>query len=200
MARQSFECSEESVGAARRFVADQISDVALALQDAVLVMVSELSTNALVHAAAAFVVTVNRTDHELFVCVSDQGEGRPELRAPDASQPHGRGMRIVDALSDEWGVSSDADTGKSVWFRLAVGAVLTAASPEGRTTEPVDETLWVREAGTSSTHGSVPVTRVREPDSGKPTNHYRGARHSKGRTRSCPLVSIRRRAPERLTR
>jgi anti-sigma regulatory factor (Ser/Thr protein kinase) len=129
--RRSFEPTEASVGAARRFVAGTITDVAAGVSESVSVMVSELSTNALVHAASGFEVTVDRSDHHVLVSVRDRGDGTPELHSPDASEPHGRGLRIVDALSDAWGISSTDDAGKSVWFRVALDSPVTGASTDG---------------------------------------------------------------------
>lgn len=131
MVRRSFESSEESVAAARRFVADRIPDVAVEVRDSIAVMVSELSTNALVHAAGGFEVSVDRSDGDVVVSVSDQEDGTPILRTPDFNEPHGRGLRIVDALSDEWGVSSNANAGKSVWFRMAIATSEADGSAAG---------------------------------------------------------------------
>jgi two-component sensor histidine kinase len=53
------------------------------------------------------------------IVVSDPSTTRPEPRfaAPDAEG--GRGLTIVAALSDEWGVDSD-DAGKRVWARVPI--------------------------------------------------------------------------------
>jgi hypothetical protein len=37
---------------------------------------------------------------------------------PSAVDPHGRGLCIVDALADAWGVEPDPVQGKTVWFEL----------------------------------------------------------------------------------
>ncbi len=121
------------MGAARRFVAGTIADVAVGVSESVSVMVSELSTNALIHAVGGFEVIVDRSDHHVLVSVRDQGDGTPELQSPDASEPHGRGLRIVDALSDQWGISSTADAGKSVWFRLSLEPPVTGTPAAGTT-------------------------------------------------------------------
>ena len=112
-----------SVGAARRFVEGELAGVPPDVQDAVLLMVSELATNALVHAASGFDVGVDRAEDSVLVSVSDRGLGTPTVRSPGTTDPHGRGMRIVDQLSDEWGIASspgpDHDR-KTVWFRMLV--------------------------------------------------------------------------------
>jgi anti-sigma regulatory factor (Ser/Thr protein kinase) len=115
--RRRFEASEGSVSAARRFVAAVVSDAPTEVRDSVSVMVSELSTNALLHASGGFEVAVDRSELTVSVSVIDQGDGTPVLQSPRFSEPHGRGLRIVAALSDEWGVSATSD-GKAVWFRM----------------------------------------------------------------------------------
>lgn len=134
---QRFEASGRSVGAARRFVADVVADAPADIQESVALMVSELATNALVHAASGFEVAVDRSDFAVLVSVSDRGDGgMPHLRAPSSSQPHGRGLRIVDALSEEWGVVTTRDEGKLVWFRVGLRPPATGASGLGDADTP----------------------------------------------------------------
>lgn len=118
MASRRFGASEESVGAARSFVIGLIVDAPTEVRDSVSLMVSELTTNALIHATGGFDVSVDRSDLALLVSVSDRGAGTPVLQSPASSEPHGRGLRIVDALSEQWGISSASEVGKTVWFRM----------------------------------------------------------------------------------
>ena len=108
-----------SVGEARRFTTDAVADLSGEIIDAAALMVSELATNALVHAAADFEVTIDITETAVSVEVTDAGEGVPTLRWPEASDPHGRGLHIVEELSDRWGTRAGSDgSGKSVWFTI----------------------------------------------------------------------------------
>jgi len=116
--RRRFDTSKESISAARSFVTRIISDAPVEVREAVAVMVSELSTNAVVHAASAFDVVVDRSASTVVVAVTDWGEGSPELQSPGSTEPHGRGLRIVEALSDEWGIDATPDETKTIWFRL----------------------------------------------------------------------------------
>lgn len=51
--------------------------------------------------------------------VTDQGgDGLPEVRSPDAEDTSGRGMFLVQALSEEWGVFRGR-TGTTPWFEVA---------------------------------------------------------------------------------
>jgi anti-sigma regulatory factor (Ser/Thr protein kinase) len=190
MIRRSFERSEESVSAARRFVAGTIADVAVELQDSVSVMVSELSTNALVHAASGFEVTVDRSEGGVFVAVGDRGNGTPVLQSPASSEPHGRGLRIVEALSDEWGISSSVDAGKTVWFRLSLDSSVTHASAGGTARASVTETT--AEGDSSRTRRATPLSSPGEADSSGSALRHRGPRRRTrvySRSSDTPAVS-----------
>jgi anti-sigma regulatory factor (Ser/Thr protein kinase) len=125
---RSFAASQQSVGAARRFVSENITDLTTELQDAVILMVSELATNALIHAASGFQLTIDRTKTRLRVSVADLGPGVPSLQSPPSRQPHGRGLQIVEQMSDQWGTSEAPKAGKTVWFQLN----LASTSETGR--------------------------------------------------------------------
>ena len=53
------------------------------------------------------------------------------MQAPGATEPHGRGLRVVDALSEEWGVSPSGDEGKTVWFRILLQRPSSNSSTTG---------------------------------------------------------------------
>ncbi len=81
-----------------------------------MLMMSELATNAIVHAATGFEVGIDRSADWLRIAVTDVGGGQPELHAPSSSDPHGRGLQIVKELSDEWGmIDNENHSGKTVW-------------------------------------------------------------------------------------
>jgi anti-sigma regulatory factor (Ser/Thr protein kinase) len=108
-----------SVAQARRFAVGALVDLPSDMLNDVEVMVSELATNALVHAATSFSVTIDRREHEIYVEVTDAGVGIPTRRSPGETEPHGRGLAIVEELSDRWGTVHNAgQVGKSVWFTL----------------------------------------------------------------------------------
>jgi anti-sigma regulatory factor (Ser/Thr protein kinase) len=151
-ATRSFDASERSVSQARSFVSDILGDLSDELRQSVALMVSELATNALVHASDGFEVFIDRTDHDLRVTVADQGPGAPVVRTPVVSDPHGRGLRIVSALADEWGVDTVDTPGKHVWFRMALNAGPEAVAADGRPDA----------ARTDGSLGSEPLSAVGE--------------------------------------
>jgi anti-sigma regulatory factor (Ser/Thr protein kinase) len=83
-------------------------------------LVSELVTNAVVHAQSRLVLQVEVADPRVEVSVEDLGGGLP-LPTPDAPEDDsvgGRGLLLVDALADSWGCEQ-TPSGKRVWFELA---------------------------------------------------------------------------------
>jgi anti-sigma regulatory factor (Ser/Thr protein kinase) len=131
--KRSFSAYEKSVAEARHFVSGFTADLPPDLQDSVALMVSELVTNALVHGSSGFDVAVDRSADQVRVSVSDRGDGTPEVRSPDSTEPHGRGLQIVEALSDEWGIIPNFAAGKTVWFQVSPNLV-TQDAPEYETT------------------------------------------------------------------
>lgn len=108
---------------ARRFVADQLGSWdAGALADDALLVVSELVTNAIIHARSACRVDLRLAGEVLDVAVTDFGPGTPEPQPPSTTRPGGRGLALVSALSTAWGVdpvAADRGDGKVVWARLS---------------------------------------------------------------------------------
>ena len=88
------------------------------VEDTSQLVVSELVTNAVTHAASACTVRLVRHPATLRIEVSDEGAGAPDPQPPTASGEHGRGIHIVSALSVAWGTEPLADGGKVVWAEL----------------------------------------------------------------------------------
>lgn len=86
-------------------------------------IVGELAANAVVHAKGIgefFEVGLRRRDGVLIVEVSDSFQWRmPESRDAGPADCDGRGLVIVEALSDQWGVRP-REAGKTVWAHLPV--------------------------------------------------------------------------------
>ncbi|WP_097867210.1 ATP-binding protein [Streptomyces sp. rh34] len=90
----------------------------------VLLVVSELVTNACLHAEGPEELRIGHTSKVLRVEVVDRGAGQPAPRTPHrAGRPGGHGMFIVQRLCLDWGVLRTPDApGKTVWAELAAPA------------------------------------------------------------------------------
>lgn len=112
-----------SAGQARRLVRQALAEVgdSNAAYDAELA-VSELVTNAILHAATPIELTVEITGSWITISVHDQHPRLPMQRHWDATATTGRGLGLVASLSDAFGIDPRPPSGKSVWFRLARGA------------------------------------------------------------------------------
>ncbi|MFC5142082.1 ATP-binding protein [Actinomycetospora rhizophila] len=88
-------------------------------REAAEIVVTELVTNAVEHAASASVVEVERTAHALRLTVRDfDSAPLPEVRLPEPTSPRGRGLAMVAAVATTWGVEAHRD-GKTVWAEMA---------------------------------------------------------------------------------
>jgi anti-sigma regulatory factor (Ser/Thr protein kinase) len=123
-----FPATSESVPQAREFVAAELRDLPSDVLNRALLMVSELSTNALIHAGTSFEVEIEHDERELTITVRDTGPGVPTLRNPLPREAHGRGLKIVTALSNKWDVVDLGDHGKAVWFSVVVEPLPSALS------------------------------------------------------------------------
>jgi anti-sigma regulatory factor (Ser/Thr protein kinase) len=83
-------------------------------------LTTELSANAIDHAGTPFTVAVSHDDEGMLtVEVHDHEPTLPVLVPLDPLGERGRGLLLVDAFSQEWGVTVIHDDGKTVWFRLS---------------------------------------------------------------------------------
>jgi anti-sigma regulatory factor (Ser/Thr protein kinase) len=119
MHARSFSSERESVGAARRFVTEALSYASTEVLESVQLMVSELATNCVRHAHTAFDLAVIQLPAEIRIEVTDHAGGTPAMRHPAVDEPTGRGLLIVNMLSENWGVEPRTPTGKTVWFTVA---------------------------------------------------------------------------------
>ena len=98
----------------RRFTAAfmRLWAVPVALTEDVLVVVSELVTNAIEHGHGAVGLRVRCYDGELLIEVTDDNPSPAQLRAAGDDDACGRGLFLVAALSRDWGVGDD---GRTTW-------------------------------------------------------------------------------------
>jgi serine phosphatase RsbU (regulator of sigma subunit)/anti-sigma regulatory factor (Ser/Thr protein kinase) len=103
------------VAQARQFTAAQLETWELAaVADTCLLLVSEMVTNALVHAGGPAALELRRVEDGVRMSVTDGRSDQPEPRSGDVDELGGRGLLLVEALAHSWGVEP-AGAGKTVW-------------------------------------------------------------------------------------
>jgi anti-sigma regulatory factor (Ser/Thr protein kinase) len=120
----------QASSAARHFLRDHLREWGVDEDtiDNALLCLSELVTNAVIHAGTASELRGTLEDGVLTVMVRDLGGLGPNTTqdaelASDLDDPlrvYGRGLMLVDALADRWGSERDV-TGTTVWFALEPG-------------------------------------------------------------------------------
>lgn len=106
----------DAVREARRFVRACVGDGSPVVEDIMLVA-SELTSNAVCHARSAFAVEVSVLGDRVRVGVRDASAASPVLMPMTAIAESGRGVATVAAVSTRWGIDAHA-VGKTVWAEL----------------------------------------------------------------------------------
>lgn len=86
------------------------------VDDAALVM-SELATNAVRAGCSSMSVAIDVHRQHLRLGVQDDAPGWPRRLPGGPADPNGRGLAIIDALSERWG-AEQSEAGKEVWAEL----------------------------------------------------------------------------------
>lgn len=90
-------------------------------QDCLILLTTELATNALVHTETAATATVSYLGDAVRVAVHDGSAQLPERRDASADELGGRGIALIEDMASDWGSTTTA-TGKRTWFDLPVTA------------------------------------------------------------------------------
>jgi anti-sigma regulatory factor (Ser/Thr protein kinase) len=185
--RRSFALNRRSVAASRQFVLAAIPNQSDELREAAILMVSELATNAIVHAATGFEVSVDLSADALTIGVTDMGAGEPELRSPPASDEHGRGLLIVQELSDEWGMFDNQDhSGKTVWCTVRLAGEDQSERREASTRE---------DTHASSRSPQTSRRQTRETARSKAAGKGASPQSPKAKGSECPVLRQRQNRP-----
>lgn len=128
-ARRNLPPTLESAAEARRLLREALRATDRDdLLDAAEIAVSEVVTNATLHAHTRMELWVGVAEHEVCVEVLDFNPVLPEQRDYDLQATTGRGMGLVSALASACGVHSLGEGGKVVWF--CVSGASGATDPE----------------------------------------------------------------------
>lgn len=114
---RDYEPEPLSVRNVRQLVGKGLRDTTPHSDDVVLVA-SELATNAIIHAQTPFRVRLTTQDHIIRLEVFDQSSTIPVMEELCQSQ---RGLRIVQTVATDWGIDP-TPTGKTVWAEFELPA------------------------------------------------------------------------------
>jgi anti-sigma regulatory factor (Ser/Thr protein kinase) len=108
------------VSSARRFVHDRLPDLPEPTLHDLLLMTSELVTNAVVHARTPIEVGVTVSHGNVLVTVHDLDLARAS-QLPYSDRDGGRGLDLVRSLADAFSIDRHDGDGKTAWFRVRRG-------------------------------------------------------------------------------
>jgi anti-sigma regulatory factor (Ser/Thr protein kinase) len=119
--RRRFANEAASVRAARQFALSVLPGYPEDVLEVVELLVAELAGNCVRHTGSSFELSVTADAQRIQISVSDRGGGRPVVGSLDPTAIRGRGLALVEMLSDSWGVRyRPMRGGKSVWFTLRI--------------------------------------------------------------------------------
>ncbi|MFZ3559082.1 MULTISPECIES: ATP-binding protein [unclassified Streptomyces] len=135
------------VGRARRWARSRLAGSGIeadeSLAETLILIVSELVTNAVVHTGHPAVLRLALPSGVPAAClgtvrveVADTCERPPTPRHAAGEETNGRGLELVDGLADRWGWSPEG-TGKAIWCEIDQCAVATTGAFQGVTFEAV---------------------------------------------------------------
>jgi PAS domain S-box-containing protein len=132
----------ESARHAREIVTEALAEAGRPeLDDSATLLVSELVTNAILHARTLINLAVAATASGLYVGVNDHSAQLPARRVYGAQATTGRGLELVELVATRHGIESHDDGSKTVWFELGAA----------------DETVHPDAGGQVSTHDPTAV-------------------------------------------
>ncbi|URM90975.1 ATP-binding protein [Streptomyces sp. MRC013] len=132
------------VGRARRWARSRLAgsgiDVDESLAETLVLLISELVTNAVVHTGCPAVLRLlfgpGGAGGIVRVEVADDSASPPQQRRADGADTHGRGLELIDGLADRWGWQPEG-RGKRIWCEVdRSAAVLARAVREPEAYEP----------------------------------------------------------------
>jgi anti-sigma regulatory factor (Ser/Thr protein kinase) len=115
----------------RDFVRGHLPEMSDTQRDDILLMTSELVTNAVIHARTVLNVGVTVGERSVVVSVYDLNV-RQRQPAEPAPRDGGRGFVLVRGLAHAWSVHHPSGGGKTVWFRMDLGGPAAGESEDAR--------------------------------------------------------------------
>jgi anti-sigma regulatory factor (Ser/Thr protein kinase) len=105
------------VAQARHFATAALDEWGIVAEDIAL-LVSELATNAVLHARSDFRIRLIAYEERVRVEVTDQNTRLPSFAVVPEDAYSGRGLMLVQASAAAWGVEAHSEEGKTIWFEV----------------------------------------------------------------------------------
>ncbi|MBW5482450.1 ATP-binding protein [Streptomyces bambusae] len=109
------------VGRARRWARSRLAGSGIGddepLAETLVLLISELVTNAVVHTGCPAVLRMLFGEPGVRVEVADASAREPARRHADGGDTSGRGLELVDGLADRWGWQREG-AGKRIWCEI----------------------------------------------------------------------------------
>ncbi|MFD7028302.1 ATP-binding protein [Streptomyces sp. NPDC059917] len=136
------------VGRARRWARSRLAGCGMGddepLADTLLLLISELVTNAVVHTGCPAVLRMLFGGPAVRVEVADASDRPPAPRHADGDDTNGRGLELVDGLADRWGWQREG-SGKQIWCEIDCAGEGSAGGLGGPAEEVSEKCDQVRE-------------------------------------------------------
>ncbi|MGE7389914.1 ATP-binding protein [Streptomyces sp. NPDC004126] len=121
------------VGRARRWARSRLAGSGMGddepLAETLILLISELVTNAVVHTGCPAVLRMLFGGPGVRVEVADASDRAPARRQAGGEDTGGRGLELVDGLADRWGWQREG-AGKRIWCEVDRAAGGAAEAPE----------------------------------------------------------------------
>jgi hypothetical protein len=114
----------ESTPMARHWITQRLRDLPAEVSECAALLTSELVTNAVLHAATPFTVTLHLMADRIRVDVADGSPVPPSIKDYATDAATGRGLTLFNTLASDWGVQPVIG-GKIVWFEVPVDYPVT---------------------------------------------------------------------------
>jgi anti-sigma regulatory factor (Ser/Thr protein kinase) len=142
-ARLSIASNPAELATARRFTESRLAEWGIgSVSEAVVLVVSELATNAMIHGHAKAELRLILDGSVLRVEVRDSSTTVPQVKEYSETATTGRGMVIVQALSSSWGANVGAG-GKVVWCELDTGHAREPSQSKASAGQPPQDTEYL---------------------------------------------------------
>jgi anti-sigma regulatory factor (Ser/Thr protein kinase)/predicted nucleic acid-binding protein len=140
----------EGVRQARVFVQHVLDGLDEEQAETVLLLTSEVVTNAFLHARTQVDLSVEASDGVVRVGVRDASSALPRVKNYRSSSTTGRGLHLLESLASSWGVEP-SESGKTVWFEV---------SERGRDARAEEPDFHLDLAAWPDLEDSIPTQRV----------------------------------------